>query len=73
MSLYTSYSYVGGEPPKNGSLIEWSLKVKDYPMPIKIKLLDLGYLFDFVNGVDPVFAKQSFYHALDIYCKTYTC
>lgn len=42
-------------------------------MPLKVKLLDLGYLFDYVEGIDTKIAKQSFYTALDEYCNQYIC
>jgi hypothetical protein len=42
-------------------------------MPIRIKLLDLGYLFDFVEGIDASYTKKSFYAALDAYCSQYPC
>lgn len=65
--------YVGGAAPRTGTIVDWQAKVNEQPMPISYTVMPLSDLFVLYSKSKPadwiVNAKQSFYKALNEYCK----
>lgn len=43
---------IGGEPPKNGTWVEWERTVRDNLAPISYELTTLSSLFNFIHFVE---------------------
>ena len=66
---------IGGEPPKNGTWVEWERTVRDNLAPISYELTTLSSLFNFIHFVE-FEAKEvikSFQSYLNTYCLSENC